>query len=101
MAAMEVLVKHKLEAGKRSGIYIGVITLILSAFLAGRLHGATGSVSDTAKCKTYVPAEWGEYVGSSQYGIVFKDNEGTLRFFRGVPCGHEGTPVIDVEIRRK
>ena len=98
---MEVLVSHRPEAAKLSVVCTAVITLILSAFFAGYLHGGTNSFSGTAKCRTSVPAEWGEYAGSSQYGIVFKDNEGTLRFFRGVPCGHEGTPVVDVDIRRK
>jgi hypothetical protein len=94
-------VSHKLGTALRSAHYMGVITLILLAFFAGRLQGGTNSASGTAKCRAYVPADWGEYVGSGQYGIVFKDNEGTLRFFRGVPCGHEGTPVIDLEILRK
>ena len=97
---MEVVVSHKLGTALRSAHYMGVITLILLAFFAGRLQGGTNSASG-AKCRAYVPADWGEYVGSGQYGIVFKDNEGTLRFFRGVPCGHEGTPVIDLEILRK
>ncbi len=96
---MEVDVSHKLGAAMRSMRYIVVIALILSAFFVGRLNG--NSLSGTAKCRAYVPLDWGEYVGSGQYGIVFRDNEGTLRFFRGVPCGHEGTPVVDLEIRRK
>jgi len=94
-------VRHKLEAARRSTPYMGAVVLILLAFFAGRLHGGTNSVSGTAKCRAYIPAEWGEYAGAGQYGIVFKDNEGTLRFFRGAPCGHEGTPVVDLEIRRK
>jgi hypothetical protein len=32
-------VSHKLGAALRSAHYIGVITLILMAFFAGRLHG--------------------------------------------------------------
>ena len=92
---------YKLRATIRGARYLGVITLILMAFFAGRLHGGTNSGSGTAKCRADVPADWGEYAGSGQYGIVFKDNEGTLRFFRGVACGHEGTPVVDLEIRRK
>jgi hypothetical protein len=94
-------VSYKLGAVIRSARYMGTITLIVLAFFAGRLLGGTSSASGTAKCRADVPTEWGEYAGSGQYGIVFKDNEGTLRFFRGVPCGHEGTPVVDLEIRRK
>ena len=96
-----MVVSHKLGAAIRRPHYVGVIALILLAFFAGRLHGGTNSISGTAKCRAYVPADWGEYAGSGQYGIVFKDNEGTLRFFRGAPCGHEGTPAVDLEIRRK
>jgi hypothetical protein len=96
---VEVVVVYKWGAAKRTALYLGAITLILSAFFAGRVHG--GSESGTAKCKGLVPADWGEYAGSGQYGIVFKDNEGTLRFFKGVACGHEGIPNIDLEIRRK
>jgi len=94
-------VSHKLGAARQSARDISAITLILLAFFAGRSHGGTNSMSGTAKCRTYVPAEWGEYAGAGQYGIVFKDNAGTLRFFRGAPCGHEGTPVVDLEILRK
>ena len=97
----EVIVSHKLGAPRQSAYYIGASTLILLAFFAGHLHGGTNSISGTAKCRAYVPAEWGEYAGAGQYGIVFKDNEGTLRFVRGVPCGHEGTPAIDLELLRK
>jgi len=99
-------VSHKLGAPRqsahyKSAHYIGATTLILLAFFVGRLQGGTNSMSGTAKCRAYVPTEWGEYAGAGQYGIVFKDNEGTLRFVRGVPCGHEGTPAIDLELRRK
>jgi hypothetical protein len=80
--------------------YVVPMLVLLAVLSAVRLQGMS-SISGTPKCKAYVPPEWGEYVDSGQYGIVFKDNEGTLRFFRGVPCGHEGTPVVDLEIRRK
>jgi hypothetical protein len=71
------------------------------AFFAGPLHGGTNFVSGTAKSRAYVLDDWGEYAGSGQYSIVFKDNEGTLLFVRGVPCVHEGTPVVELEVRRK
>jgi hypothetical protein len=68
--------------------------------LDGRFHGGANFVSGAAKCRDYVLVDWGEYAGSGQYGIVFKDNEGALRFVWGVPCGHEGTPVVDLKVRR-
>jgi len=50
-------------------------------------------------CKSYAPISWGEYVGSSKdYGVVFRDNAGTLRFITNVAC--ETTPQIALEIRR-
>jgi len=50
-------------------------------------------------CKSYVPISWGEYVGAAKdYGVVFKDNAGTLRFVNNVPC--EAIPLVSLEIRR-
>ena len=50
-------------------------------------------------CTTYVPTSWGEYMGSSEhYGIVFKDNAGTLRFLTNIPC--ETTPQIALQVKR-
>jgi hypothetical protein len=50
-------------------------------------------------CKSYAPISWGEYLGSSKdYGIVFRDNSGTLRFVTNVAC--ETTPQVALEIRR-
>lgn len=50
-------------------------------------------------CTTYVPTSWGEYVGASEhYGIVFKDNAGTLRFLTNIPC--ETTPQIALQVKR-
>jgi hypothetical protein len=46
-----------------------------------------------------VPISWGEYVGAAKdYGVVFKDNSGTLRFVNSVPC--EAIPPVSLEIRR-
>ena len=50
-------------------------------------------------CTTYVPASWGEYVGASEhYGIVFKDNAGTLRFLTNIPC--ETVPQVALAVKR-
>ena len=50
-------------------------------------------------CRSYAPINWGEYLGSSKdYGIVFRDNAGTLRFVTNVAC--ETTPQVALEIRR-
>lgn len=76
--------------------------LFLSAanwFYARRAKAAAQLDFGQAACTSFVPPEWGEYKGSSEhYGIVFQDNNGTLRFVTNVPC--PGTPQIALEIRR-
>jgi hypothetical protein len=81
-------------------IYGAVFGLILlGTFLLGRLSSAS---SLAARCTVTIPSEWGDYAGANQYGIIFKDSAGTLRVVKNVPCGgHDATPHIDLEIRRK
>lgn len=81
-------------------IYGTVFALILlGTFFIGRLSNASDLA---ARCTVTIPSAWGDYVGSSQYGIIFKDSDGTLRVLKNVPCGgHDVTPHIDLEIRRK
>ena len=83
----------------RFAVLIGLI--LMGSVFAGRVYSESASVSGMARCSAYVPSDWGEYVGSGQYGIVFKDNEGTLRFFRAPACGHKVAPHVDLEIRRR
>jgi len=77
-----------------------IAALLASHWLYAR-RAKTGSqiAYGQAGCKSYVPVNWGEYLGSSKdYGIVFRDNSGTLRFITNVAC--ETTPQVALEIRR-
>jgi hypothetical protein len=82
------------------GIYGTLLGLILlGTFFLGRLSSASNLA---ARCAVTIPSEWGDYAGANQYGIVFKDSDGTLRVVKNVPCGgHDATPHVDLEIRRK
>ena len=79
------------------GTLVGLI--LLGTFFLGRLSSASNLA---ARCAVTIPSEWGDYAGANQYGIVFKDSDGTLRVVKNVPCGgHDATPHVDLEIRRK
>ena len=87
---------------KITGRVLIVIVVLLAGsnwFLARRATAEPQIVYGQPACTTYVPASWGEYVGSSQhYGIAFKDKDGTLRFVTNVPC--ETVPQIALQIKR-
>lgn len=53
-----------------------------------------------ANCIATVPKEWGEYVGSSSYGIAFKDSSGNLRFVTHFSCGFKTPPHVALEVDR-
>ena len=79
------------------GTLVGLI--LVGAFFLGRLSSASNLA---ARCAVTIPSEWGDYAGANQYGIVFKDSDGTLRVVKNVPCGgHDASPHVDLEIRRK
>jgi len=79
-----------------------VAVLLLAAanwFYSRKTQAAPQLSFGQPACKSFVPPEWGDYKGSSEhYGLVFQDNNGTLRFITNVPC--EATPQIALEIRR-
>jgi hypothetical protein len=79
-----------------------VLVISVAFFSIGHSYSAAQQpIANSARCLVNVPSDWGDYIGASQYGMVFKDDQGTLRFITRVPCGHEGPPNIAVEIRRK
>ena len=83
-------------------LLIAVIMLLLASnwFFARKATAKSQIVGyGQPACTTYVPTSWGEYMGSSEhYGIVFKDNAGTLRFLTNIPC--ETTPQIALQVQR-
>lgn len=51
------------------------------------------------QCIATVPRAWGEYKGgSSQSGLAFQAQDGTLRFLTNLPCGSQ--PVVALKIVR-
>jgi hypothetical protein len=81
------------------------------ALRAGKTHAVPGRNAPNAaaapnsqfgldtQCVSTVPRAWGQYRGgSSQAGLAFEANDGTLRFVTNLPCG--ATPVIALEVRR-
>jgi len=77
-----------------------VALLVVSNWVTARKAKASPQITyGQPSCKSYAPISWGEYMGSSKdYGVVFKDNAGTLRFITNVAC--ETTPQVALEIRR-
>jgi len=77
-----------------------IAVLVISNWCSARKAKASPQFAyGQPACKSYVPISWGEYVGAAKdYGIVFKDNGGTLRFVNSVPC--EAVPPVSLEIRR-
>jgi hypothetical protein len=72
--------------------------ILFGTFFIGRLSSASNLAS---RCTVTIPSEWGDYAGANHYR-VFKDSAGTLRVVRNMPSGgHDATPHIDLEIRRK
>ena len=80
-------------------IALVAVLVVASWFYARRAKASPQIAYGQPACKSYAPLSWGEYVGSSKdYGVVFKDNAGTLRFITNVAC--ETTPQVALEIRR-
>jgi hypothetical protein len=79
-----------------------IAALLVSNWFYARKAKASGSSQISygqPACRSYVPISWGEYMGAAKdYGVVFRDNSGTLRFINSVPC--EAIPPVSLEIRR-
>ena len=75
------------------------VLLVSNWFYARKAKASAQNGYPQPACRSYVPISWGEYVGAAKdYGVVFKDNAGTLRFVNSVPC--EAIPLVSLEIRR-
>jgi hypothetical protein len=80
------------------------LAMALGLILFMRVKTAKGSprqeiFSGESGCISYVPEDWGQFIGSSALtGIGFEDKNGTLRFVTSLPCGT--TPGIALEVRR-
>ena len=78
-----------------------IVALLVSHCFDSRRAKANPQIAfGQPACERYAPSSWGEYAGSSKdYGVVFKDNTGTLRFITNVAC--ETRPQVALEIRRE
>jgi hypothetical protein len=77
------------------------VFLLLAAVWPGTSARPQMTMS-SARCVVNIPPHWGTFRGVAQgYGLVFEDEEGTLRFTSQMPCGLEGAPNVSLEIRRK
>jgi hypothetical protein len=79
------------------------LVIALGLVLLIRVKTAKGSPQDIfsgdSGCISYVPEEWGQFIGSSALtGIGFEDKDGTLRFVTSLPCGT--APGVALEVRR-
>jgi len=80
---------------------IAVILILVASnwFYARKAKAAPQITYGQPACTSYVPTNWGQLKGSSDnYGVIFEDSSGTLRFITGVPCG--AYPQVSLEIRR-
>jgi hypothetical protein len=82
---------------------VAALTMALGLILFIRVRTARGSAQGVYTgdpgCVSYVPKEWGQFVGSSALtGIGFEERDGTLRFVTSLPCGT--APTIALEVRR-
>ena len=91
----------KMWSPKKTGV--ATLVIVLGLVLLIRAKTAKGSPQDIfsgdSGCISYVPEEWGQFIGSSALtGIGFEDKDGTLRFVTSLPCGT--APGIALEVRR-
>jgi hypothetical protein len=88
----------------RQKLLLGTLIVTFLTFAAIKLHATAwhkpaNSQIWTPGCVASVPRSWGTFRGAStQSGLAFEDNAGTLRFLTNIPC--DGAPVVALEIRR-
>jgi hypothetical protein len=84
---------------KKIAVLVAVVVLVGLKVYAAATPKPPKPQIWTPGCVAAVPRSWGTFRGAStQSGLAFEDNAGTLRFLTNVPC--DGTPVVALEIRR-
>jgi hypothetical protein len=84
-----------------------LLCLVVEGFWKVRPAHAADQLSSGTVCVAQVPVAWGEFRGSSDYGLAFQDKDGTLRFVVHPPCGSASSsnpapvPVIDLMLERR
>ncbi|MGB7731827.1 MAG: hypothetical protein WBL50_27675, partial [Candidatus Acidiferrum sp.] len=74
---------------KKSARILVAAVLLLTAlnwFYARKAMAAAPQlVFGQPACRSFIPPEWGDYKGSSEhYGVVFRANDGRIRFVTNV-----------------
>jgi hypothetical protein len=84
-----------------------LLCLVVQGFFKAQPAHAAGQLTNGSVCVGQIPIEWGEFRGSSDYGLAFEDEKGALRFVLHPPCGSLSSsnptpaPVIDLILERK
>lgn len=82
------------------GLALILIVMVISFHTKGAQSKEPLLQELSAQCVAAVPKEWGEYVGSSSYGVAFKDTAGTLRFVTHFSCGFKTPPHVALALER-
>lgn len=85
---------------KRALNWTVLVIVACILFALGQVSGQSNTQS-SAGCQINVHPTWGEFIGGSNYGLAFRNDQGTLRFFAQMPCGLGGKPNLSLEIRRQ
>jgi hypothetical protein len=82
---------------------LGLVLIVFAMVISFHTKGAQSKEPPqelSAQCVATVPKEWGEFVGSSSYGVAFKDSAGTLRFVTHFSCGFKTPPHVALAVQR-
>ena len=82
------------------GLALIVFAMVISFHTKGAQSKEPVPQELSAQCVATVPKEWGEFVGSSSYGVAFKDSAGTLRFVTHFSCGFKTPPHVALAVQR-
>ena len=93
----------KMEDRMIKGIFfLALVVFVVEICSRGRAQAESSLPQIVpAGCVAVVPVDWGEYVGSSSFGVAFKDTSGTLRFITHFSCGLENPPHLALVVNRK
>jgi hypothetical protein len=89
------------EVIMKCSLRVLLLTSLIYSGIAFSPSAREQTASASARCQVNVPSEWGDFVGGSNYGLAFRDNQGTIRFVTQMPCGLEGPVNVALQIKRK
>lgn len=85
---------------------IAAVTALVTASAVGGYQVRAHAQQFPKPCTVVIPVEWGQYAGmSTGTGMIFEDQNGTLRIVPQIPCTVDGRvggpPPVIAEIVRK